>query len=70
MELPGAKWQIVEAKSLNLIGTQITIYYHLGLEPYHVHRALACHGSFDTLDDAKAHCFVVVREMMEMGVDP
>ena len=68
-----AKWQLLEPRKLNLIGTQIVIVYSRELAttaPYHVHRTTACHAQTDSLEEAKQLALVVVNELMEMGVDP
>ena len=71
--LEEAKWQLLEPRKLNLIGTQIVIVYSRELAttaPYHVHRTMACHAQTDSLEEAKQLALVVVNELMEMGVDP
>jgi hypothetical protein len=71
--LEEAKWQLLEPRKLNLIGTQIVIVYsrELGtIMPYHVHRDTACHVQTDSLEEAKQLALIVVNELMEMGVDP
>ena len=71
--LEEAKWQLLEPRKLNLIGTQIVIVYsrEFGTTmPYHIHRDTACHAQTDSLEEAKQLALIVVNELMEMGVDP
>ena len=64
------KWQLIEPRKLNLVGTKVCIIYVGGGFPYHIHREDACHGAAPTLEDAKEAVKAVVNELMEMGVDP
>jgi len=64
------KWGLIAERQLSLLGTKIVIVYAGGTWPYHVHRGNACHGAAQRLEDAKEICKAVVRDLMEMGMDP
>ena len=64
------QWDLVAERQLSLTTTKIVIDYVGGPCPYHVHREGACHGAAQRLEDAKELCKDVVRDLLEMGVDP
>lgn len=68
-----AKWELVRARVLNLVGTEVCICYgtvECAMTPYHIHRRDQCHGMYRTLEEAKVAVPQVIKELLEMGVDP
>ena len=70
MDVNVAKWEVVAKGKLALVGTEIIIEYWPYVNPYHVHRQLACHGAYATLKEAQDKAMEVVAELMAIGIDP